>query len=212
MTKNVIFFCPHDDDLTIGGLGFALKLIDEGKSVIQVVFSKGAMSHPHFKEEVIKDIREKETEKVAKKIGLKKLIYFDLKDMSIKEEIEEKNIRGKIKELIEMHKPEKIITVSDSETHPDHRAVNEAVLAVADSLKKKYPVYAFSIWTRPRLAQRPIIYVDISNYFWKKMKILKQHRSQWFSIYLQFLPVIFRARYYGIKNKCRYAEKFEKVR
>jgi len=212
MTKEIIFFCPHDDDLTVAGLGFALKLIEEGKSVIQVVFSKGAMSHPHFKEEIIEDIREKETGKVAKKIGLKELIYLDLKDMDIRREIEEKNIRRKIKEIIEAHKPEKILTVSDSETHPDHRAVNEAVLNVVDSLKKRYPVYTFSVWTVPKFVQRPVIYVDISKYFWKKIKILMQHKSQWVSIYLQLLPIIFRARYYGIKNKCKYAEKFEKVR
>jgi LmbE family N-acetylglucosaminyl deacetylase len=212
MAKNILFFCPHDDDLTIASLGYALKLIDEGKSVIQIIFSKGAMSHPHFKEEVIKDIREKETEKIAKRIGLKELIYFDLKDMGMKKEIQKHSIKTKIKDLIEKYKPEKILTVSSSETHPDHRAVNEVVLKTVDSLNKKYPVYTFNVWTRPKVEPNPILYVDISKYFWKKIEILKQHKSQWFSIYLQLLPIIFRARYYGYKNNCKYAEKFEKVR
>ena len=140
------------------------------------------------------------------------MIYFDLKDMNLKKEIEENDIKFKIRGIIESNKPEKIITVSNSETHPDHRAVNEAVLSVVDSLKKKYPVYTFSVWTRPRLAQAPIIYVDISKYFWKKIKILRQHKSQWLSIYLQLIPIVLRARYYGMKNNCKYAEKFEKAR
>ncbi|MBI2106223.1 PIG-L family deacetylase [Candidatus Woesearchaeota archaeon] len=212
MTNNILFLCPHDDDLTIASLGYVLKLIDDGKSVIQIIFSKGAMSHPHFKEDVIKEIRERETEKIANKIGLKKLIYFDLKDMELKKEIQAHDIKSKIKNIIEKYKPERILTVSSSETHPDHRTVNEVVLNVVDSLKKKYPVYTFNVWTRPKLMQNPIIYVDISKYFWKKIKILQQHRSQWLSIYLQLIPVIFRAKYYGIKNNCKYAEKFERVR
>jgi LmbE family N-acetylglucosaminyl deacetylase len=212
MTKNIIFFCPHDDDLGIAAMGYALKLVDEGKSVIQIIFSKGAMSHPHFKEEIIKDIREKETEKVARRIGLKKTIHLDLKDMDIKKEIRKNRIKTRMKDLIERYKPEKILTVSSSETHPDHRAVNEAVLSTVDSLNEKYPVYTFNVWTRPKVIPSPIMYVDISKYLWKKIKILKQHKSQWFSIYLQLLPIIFRARYYGYKNNCKYAEKFEKVR
>lgn len=209
---NILFFCPHDDDLTIAALGYVLKLIDEGKSVVQVIFSKGAMSHPHFKEDIIKAIREKETEKVSKRAGLKEIIHLDLKDTELKKEMQDRKVNVKIKGIIEKYKPEKIFTVSNSETHPDHIAVNEIVLGVVDSLKKKYPVYTFNVWTRPKLAQNPTMYVDISKYFWRKVKILQQHKSQWFSIYLQILPVIFRARYYGIKNNCRYAEKFEKVR
>lgn len=209
---NILFFCPHDDDLTIAALGYVLKLIDEGKSVIQVIFSKGAMSHPHFKEDIIKSIREKETEKVSRKVGLKEIIHLDLKDTELKKEMRDKKIIQKIRLMIEKYKPEKIFTVSGSETHPDHVAVNEIVLNAVDSLKKKYPVYTFNIWTLPKFAQNPVMYVDISKYFWRKIKILQQHKSQWFSIYLQILPIFFRARQYGIKNNCKYAEKFEKVR
>jgi len=212
MTKNIIFFCAHDDDLSISSLGTVLKYIAEDKSVIDVIFSPGEKSHPHFKEEVIVGIRKKEMEKIAKKIGIQKLIHFDLKDLQLEKEVRKHNIRKNIKELIEKYKPEKIFTLSSTETHPDHRAVHKTILSVVDSLNEKYPIYTFNIWTTPKLTQRPLFYVDISKYFWKKIEILKQHKSQWFSIYLQLLPIIFRARYYGIKNNCKYAEKFEKVR
>ena len=211
MTKNILFFCAHDDDLTISS-GTVMKYVAEGKSVIQIIFSAGEKSHPHLKEEVITEIRKKEMHKIAKKIGIKKVIYFDLKDLQVKEEIKKHNIKTKVKDLIEKYNPSKIFTLSESETHPDHRAVNETVLKVVDSLKTLYPVYTFNVWTTPKLESSPLIYVDISKYFWKKIKILKEHKSQWFSIYLQLLPVIFRARYYGYKNNCKYAEKFEKVR
>ena len=212
MTKNILFFCAHDDDISLAAMGTVLRYVSEGKSVIQVIFSPGEKSHPHLKEAVIVDIRKKEMEKIAKSIKLKKVINFDLKDLKVKEEIKKHGIKKKVKELIEKYKPEKIFTLASTETHPDHRAVNTTVLSVVDSLTTKYPVYTFNVWTTPKLENRPIMYIDISKYFWRKINILKEHKSQWFSVYLQLLPVIFRARYYGYKNNCKYAEKFEKVR
>lgn len=212
MAKNIFFFCPHEDDFSIGSLGTALKYLSEGKSIIQVVFTTGEKSHPHFKEEVITNIRKKEMEKIAKNIGIKKLIYLNLKEGKIKEDIENNKVKPLIKKLIERHKPEKIFTVSNSEIHPDHRAVNNIVLEIVDSLKKKYPVYTFNIWTMPKLISNPIMYVDITSYFFKKISLMREHKSQWISIYLQLIPVIFRAKYHGYKNRCKYAEMFEKLR
>ncbi len=211
MAGNILIFSAHPDDEIVGMGGTLLKYLDEGKSIIEVIFTKGQLSHPHFKEEIITDIRKKEAGKVAKKIGLEEVIFLDLKERGIADE--EKKIKLQIKKIIEKYKPEKIFTLSSSETHPDHRDVSRVVLAAVDSSNKKYPVYTFNIWTIPKIIQNPIMYVDISNYFWRKISLMKQHRSQWLMMYYpQILPVIFRARYYGIKNNCRYAEKFEKVR
>ncbi|MEK6856929.1 MAG: PIG-L family deacetylase, partial [Nanoarchaeota archaeon] len=180
-------------------------------SIVEVIFTKGQLSHPHFKEEIITDIRKKEAGKVAKKIGLKEVIFLDLNEGSIADK--KGRIILQIKKILEKYNPEKVFTLSSSETHPDHRDVNKIVLAAVDSLNKKYPVYTFNIWTIPKIIQNPIMYVDISHYFWRKISLMKQHRSQWLMMYYpQILPVVFRAKYYGIKNKCKYAEKFEKVR
>ena len=213
MAKNILVFAPHMDDDVIGMGGTLLKYVKEKHNIIEIIFSKGEKTHPHFKEEVIVGIRKKEMQKIADKIGIKEVIYFDLKDLQLQEQIKKPAVKVRIKRIIERYNPEKIFTLSSSETHPDHRAVNEVILKVADSLKQKYPVYTFHIWTTPSLKNAPIIYMDISKYFWKKIRLMKQHRSQWLMMYYQqILPVIFRARFYGIKNNCRYAEKFEKVR
>ncbi len=211
MAGSILIIVAHPDDEIVGMGGTLLKYLDEGKSIIEIIFTKGELSHPHFKEEVISDIRKKEMEKMAKKIRIKEVIFLDSKEGYIKEEI--KMIIPEVKKYIKKYNPEKIFTLSSSETHPDHRDVNKIVLDVVDSINKKYPVYTFNIWTIPKVIQNPIIYIDISKYFWRKMKIMKEYRSQWLMMYYpQILPVIFRARYYGIKNNCKYAEKFEKVR
>jgi len=212
MAKNILVFAPHMDDDVIGMGGTLLKYVKEKHNIIEIIFSKGEKTHPHFKEEVIVKIRKKELQKVAKEIGIKKLIYFDLKDLNLKEELKNPEISQKVKDLINKYHPKKIFTVSNSETHPDHRALNNFVLEVVDSLETKYPIYTFNVWTTPRITLGPMLYIDISKYFWKKIYLMKLHKSQWFSIYLQLIPVMFRAKYHGYKSKYKYAERFEKVR
>src|SRR3989338_10333926 len=143
MPKNILIFAAHGDDEIVGMGGALLKYLDEGSQIIEVIFTQGSMSHPHFKEEVIVGIRKKEMQKIADKIGIKEVIYFDLKDLQLQEQIKKPRVKARIKGVIEKYKPEKIFTLASSETHPDHRAVNEIVLKAVDSLKQKYPVYTF---------------------------------------------------------------------
>jgi len=190
--------------------GSILKYIDEGYSIIQVIFSTGEMSHPHLRKSVISKTRKKETEEIAKKIGIKKLIYFNLPDTQVKENIDS-NIKDKLRKIIQTYKPNKIFTVSIKDTHPDHRAVHKAVIEVVNQLKTHYPIYTFQIWN---IFSRnlPLLQIDISDYFEEKIRIMKMHRSQWVSIYLQLLPVYIRVRLNGLKYHCKYAEVFYKLK
>ena len=208
--KNILVICAHDDDFIIGGGGSLLHYIDEGYSIIQVIFSTGEMSHPHLKKSIISKTRKKETEEIAKKIGIKKLIYFNLPDTQVREHIDSK-IKDKLKKIIQSYKPKKIFTVSIKDTHPDHRAVHRTVLEVVNSLKIPYTVYTFQVWN---IFSRnlPLLQIDISDYFKEKIKIMRMHKSQLFYIYLQLLPVYLRARLNGLKYHCKYAEVFYKVK
>ncbi|MAG52559.1 MAG: hypothetical protein CMH62_01200 [Nanoarchaeota archaeon] len=210
MTKNILVICAHDDDMILGMGGTLLRYLDEENTVTQIVFSKGEKSHPHLKESVIAKTRKKETEKIAKNIGIKELIYFNLEDTKLNKKIDNK-VKYKLKKIIQKTKPNKIFSVSKKDTHPDHRAVNIAVLEVLDSLKSKYPVYTFQVWNI-FTENLPVLHVDVSKYFNEKVRITKQHESQWFSVYLQLLPVYFRAKLNGIKHNCKYSEVFYKVR
>ena len=143
-------------------------------------------------------------------MGIRELIYFNLEDAKLNEKITNK-VKEKLKNIIQKNKPDKIFTVSKKEAHPDHRAVNKAVLEVVDSLKTKYPVYTFEVWNIfPQ--NRPILHVDVSDYFDKKIKFMKQHKSQWFSIYLQLIPTYIKSKISGLKHNCKYAEIFYKIR
>ena len=63
------------------GQGQILKYIDDGHNVIKIVFSSGEKSQPHFQEDVIIKRRIRETLRIGKDIGLRDVIFLNLKDM-----------------------------------------------------------------------------------------------------------------------------------
>lgn len=127
-------------------------------------------------------------------------------------------IKDKVKQLILKYKPEKIFTHSPSDPMPDHRTVNQVVSEALDEIKqekgKKYDLYGFDIWniSNHKEKNEPKLYVDISKTFWDKIKALKEFKSQP-HVMINLIPAIFlRAKWYGLKAKCKYAERFYKLR
>lgn len=209
--KNVIIFEAHSDDSSVGVGATIIKLVKEGYNIIKVIFAAGQMSHPHYKEEVIISKRIKETEGVGKQFGINQHIFFGLEDGKIKEEIVKKDVHDKIRRIIKKYHPVKIFTTSASDIHYDHRAVNHAVLKVIEDLNYKCEVYTYEVWNVLN-ENKPVVYNDISNYFKAKIAMMKSFKSQWYFIYLLLIPVYLRAKYYGMKNNFKYAEKLYRLR
>ncbi len=206
--------CPFvTDDEAVGMGGTIAKYVKEGKKVIKVVLSGGEKSHPHLQEKVVKKTRYKETDKASKFIGIKQTITLGLKDAKLLSEINRPFVAKRIKEIIQKYKPEKIYCTSALDPHPtgDHIAANRIVLHVVDGLRKHYPVYAYEVWNLVN-ETHPQVYIDVSNYMDIKMKYIKMFKSQWIYMFSLYLPSLFRAVYFGRKNKCKYAERFYKLR
>ena len=211
MVKTAVIFEAHSDDSSIGIGGTLIKLAKEGYFIVDVIFSSGERSHPHFKEEIIIKKRITEAERIGKQFGINQTIFFGLKDGKLKSEIIEKAVHEKIRRIVKKYKPLKILVTSESDPHPDHRAVNEAVLETINDLEYKGEVYSYEVWNFIK-ENKPVVYNDISNYFKAKLAMMKSFKSQWYFIYLLLVPVYLRAKLYGIKNKFKYAEKLYKLR
>lgn len=208
---NILIFCAHSDDEAIGMAGAIAKFHAEKKNVIKVVFSFGESSHPYFQESVVIKKRLDETEAASRSIGIAKTLFLGLRDTKLKEDIEKTNTVEKIRHIINDYKPEKIFVTSAIDPHPDHQAVNHSVLKAVDGLKKKYAVYEFEVWNVLR-ENKPMLYVDITEYYKKKKEYIMLFESQWQWLYSLWLPMYVRSRFYGMKNSCKFAEKFYKVR
>ena len=210
MVKNIIIFCAHSDDEAVGVGGTLLKYIEEGYDIIKVVFSSGEMSHPHYKKEVIINDRVNETINISKKYGIKKTTFFNLEDAKLKENIDD-SIKDKIKGLINESQPEKMFIPTEHDPHFDHRAVHVAVLDALKNIKYDGDIYSYEVWNI-RKENKPMIYIDISKYFKKKVKMMREFKSQWYFMYTLLVPIYLRARYYGLKADCKYAERFYKLK
>lgn len=211
MAKTAIVFVAHGDDEAVGCISTLLKLKKEGYNIIKVIFSAGQKSHPHYKEDVIIKQRIKESEGIGKRFGINQNIFFGLQDNNLKKEIQEKDIKERIRRIIKKYKPRKIFVSSEIDPHQDHRAVNEAVIEVINDLDYRADVYGYEVWNILK-ANQPVTYVDITPYFKAKIAMMKSYKSQWAFMYPLIIAVYFRARFYGMKNNCKYAEKFYKIK
>ncbi len=207
--ERYLVFCAHADDEIVGMGGALTKYAKEGKDIITVIFSFGEKSQPHLKEEHIAKTRVLESKKVDYLIG-KESIFLGLDEGKIKEQAERFGVKEKIKNFVKKYKPTKIFTLSSSDAHKDHREVNDIVVSALHDIKYKGELYSFEVWNVVD-ENRPAIFVDVSSTFKKKLSLLKKYKSQRLFVYLLWLPIYFRARKYGNKIGCLYAEKFYKL-
>jgi len=213
MAKNILIFCAHSDDESLGMGGTIAKYVAEGKKVIVVIFSYGEASLPHLKPEYVKEIRLKEIEEASKLLGTQEAIFLGLPDAKLKEYEGNREVITKVRKIIRKYNPEKIFTHSQTDPHHpgDHKAVHNIVTKAVKGIKKEYDLFNFEVWNIfPE--NRPVMYVDISKYFKKKIKAISIFKSQWFSILLTIIPIYIRAKKFGLKAGYKYAEKFYKIR
>lgn len=209
----ILVFAAHPDDEIIGCGGFINKCSKEGKDVITIIFSSGEKSSPWLKKEYLVESRKEEAKRIGEFIGSKQTVFFGLQDMKLIEEVENPKVKKAVINIIKHFKPTTIFTHSKYDAHKDHKAVNKVVFEVLDEIDKdhKINIYVFEVWnvlneTKPR------IYVDVSDTFARKIEAMNKFKSQKLYIYILMLPVIIRAIICGFHAKCRYAERFYKVR
>ncbi len=209
----ILTLCAHNDDNIIGVGGTIAKHVDEGGKAYSYIFCYGDMSHPHLKREVILKTRVKESHKAGKILG-DEIYYLGFTDGKILEDAEKRNIKQKLKDIINLKKPTKIFTHSLDDPHPDHKAVLKLVTEVCDEINYKGEVFSFDIWNPINIRKRdsPKLVVDITSTFKKKLDSFKVHKSQKMVFFLFIWQLWIKAIMTGWQHHYRYAESFYKIR
>lgn len=214
MGERILVIVAHSDDQMIGPGGTLKKYANEGKEIYTLIFSYGELSHPHFKKEVIQEIRVEESEKADRYIGGQGVKFLGLTEGKFQEEFKPKELE----EVILNVNPTKIFTHAEDENHPDHVVVNRLVLELYDKLRKEdkltCDVYAFDIWrlfqTKKRLS--PKLVVDISDTFSNKVKAIEYFKSQKVALIMLKWSVYVKGFIIGLKHNIRFGEVFDKIR
>lgn len=210
----ILTFCAHNDDHLLGAGGTLAKYAKEGKIFKTYVFSFGESSHPWLKRNETAKMRVKEAQKAEKILGGEDLRFFGIKEGEFGDRFKTFRFRRKLKKIILDNNPSKIFTHSLDDPHPDHRAVYNAVMQVADDINYKGDIYSFNIWNpiNVRKRDKPKMVVDISASFEKKLQAFKVHESQKMTLITLWWDIYRRDRWNGLVNRCKYAEIFYKVR
>ena len=146
LTASAIVFSPHQDDETLGCGGTIIKKREAGAEVKIVFMTDGSQSHHRFmSESELIALRQTEAIKAAEtlKVASEDVIFFDFRDGELSDYITE--AIDKTKELLKSARPQQVFIPYIRETHPDHLATNQIVLA---ALKDYTPVavYEYPVW------------------------------------------------------------------
>lgn len=182
--KNVIVISAHPDDEVLGAGGTFLKHKNSGDNLAWLIITGIDEANGFTKERV--RTRELEIQQVADGIGFSKVYKLNYPTMSLTPEIVNEMI-PKISSIFSQFEPEVIYVMNRSDAHSDHRYTFDAVVACTKLFRypyiKKVLMYECISETEfaPQLSEKvfiPNYYVDISDFFDKKIEIMQIYQSE----------------------------------
>lgn len=182
----------HYDDIELNCAGTLLKARDQGAEICICVCTDGSSGG---------DTQERmdEQDKVAAIVGYDYNVYMKFTDGKLQHNLELVDV---IDNLIKKLKPDYIITHTENDFHQDHIAVAKAVKSANRNSNASLITFPSQDIKLPFEAN---LYVDITKYFKKKIKIIQKFESQLDKPWLQEDTIIARNLGTGI---AKYVEKF----
>jgi len=218
MKLDVLAFGAHPDDIELGCGGTLIKHIEQNYKVGIIDFTKGDLGTRGTAE-----IRLKEADIAGKAMGLSIRDNLKFKDGFFQNDDFHK--RELIKK-IRLYRPEIVLTNAPSDRHPDHGRASQITIDACFLSGLEKIDTSQQIW-RPKAIYhyiqfnnlKPDFVVDISQYFDRKIDVIKKYKSQFYdpnSIETDtvisskefFDSIEYRAKDLGRQTFCEYAEGF----
>ena len=202
-----LVFAAHPDDEILGCGGTIAKL-SKKEDVYCIVFSYGSRWPPWQNPKEVERIRRAELQKADAILGIRKTFVLGLEDTGFF--AMKKQAKQEVLHYIKKFKPDKILTHSVNDTHPDHSVVSLVVKEAVKESGMEIRLFLFDITSIMNLFARKKIKViqDISETFEKKMQALKVFESQWLLLAWLSPFLNFKASVYGSGYGFKYSEYF----
>lgn len=189
LSKIVLAFAAHPDDLEFTCTGTLFKLKKKGYEIIYIIATNGENGFKvkqNISASERSSVRIKEQLKVAEKLGVKDVLFLGYTDgfLTYTEEL-----RSRLVEIIKKYKPEIIFSFDPANRdfnnlnllHRDHRVLAEVVFDACFAAKNLHmysgerhqvkTIYFFG-------SNKPNYFVDISEIIEFKLELLSCHKSQ----------------------------------
>ncbi len=219
MALSILAVGAHPDDLEILCAGTLARCAKRGDRVVMAHLCAGDMGHFRIPPKKLAGLRRKEAQAAGRLIGAE-VLTTGIPDATL---VNDDATRRKVMDLVRAAKPDLVITHHTDDYMGDHVACSKLVTDASfhASLphfrtrrpphKKIPPVYFMD--TIAGLQCQPSVYVDITETFATKRRMLARHRTQmdWLSHHdavnmLEAIEVA--ARFRGLQCGKRYAEGF----
>lgn len=190
--KKILAIGAHFDDVELNCAGTLLRAREEGDEVYLIVCTDGSLADAG-------NDRQAEQNVVNKIMGYKEVFYLGFQDGSLKHD---NVLIDAITKVVKEIEPDIVYTHCDDDFHQDHAAVSRAVKSV-----NRFSIFSGVMFPSqdPKQNFQANYYSDISDYFFDKLALLKNFKSQLKKPWLQ--EEFIRARNLGI-GKQKYSEKF----
>lgn len=200
----------HLDDIELACGGTLAKAIQKGHKVKMLVMSDS--SYTNYDGKVLRTKKEGllEGTAAAKKLGVTDLQILDFPTKDIPYD---STVVGAIDAIIDKFNPDLIFGHWTYDTHQAHMHTALATISAARNKNNIFMFEPFPPSGRSYAPFRPQVYVDITETIDKKIKSLKEHKSQHKKYGKNWIDATLgRARLRGFESGCKYAEVFELVR
>ena len=188
--KRALVIVAHPDDAEFLCAGSVARWVSEGWEVGYVLVTsgdKGSRDEEMTSERLAK-IREEEQRAAAKVLGVSTCVFLGYPDGFVEDTAE---LRGELVREIRRFKPDVVVTWDPyriGHNHRAHRLTGQAALDAAYPLSRSHLYYPEQIaeGLEPHRAKEALLagsdranyHVDVSDFFRKKMKALRCHKSQ----------------------------------
>ena len=180
MKNKVLIIAVHPDDETLGCGGTLLKHKANGDEIHWLICTTIDKNHSYY------ETREKEIEQVSKLYDFDSVHNLRLKTMQV-DEYSMSELIGSISKIINEVQPNIVYLPFKGDVHSDHRKIFEASYSCTKSFR--YPfikkIYMLEALSETEFAPStkedsfiPNVFIDISEFFEKKIEIMKVFESE----------------------------------
>lgn len=212
--RRALVFCAHSDDQALGAGGYIAALARQGVEVRTIICSFGEYSHPHLKPKEVQKTRVLESKKADRILGGSGVAFLGVREGRFEQDFKERALAENVARQLREFDPQRILTHSEDDPHPDHRAARRMLLEVYGKAGLAAEVYTFDVWNLFNLRKRrhPKLIVDVTKTFKKKLDAIDTFRSQKVALVMLLWSVYTKAIFWGLKRGTRYAEVYYKVK
>jgi len=178
-----LVIAPHPDDEILGCGGAILSRRAEGDEV-GIVYVTSMSEELGWTVEQIAE-REREINNVCERAGVEKRYHLGFPTTQL-DTLPLAEIIRETARIIEEFQPSEVFVPSPCDAHSDHRVVFDAVAACAKWFRHPYVERVLAYETlseteaalNPNFAFKPNVFIDISDFFTRKISLLNVYRSE----------------------------------